>query len=345
MSLLAHIVVSQKLPPEPTATRSLAYILRSSPELAASLTDLVLPEAGFELGRVVSERKIGDVIPDLALFDSDGRPRIFIENKFWAGLTDAQPVQYLAALPDDLPTGLVFIVPMQRILNVWNELKWRSRDPAFDLGFEPPVDVTTRLQLGTRTLCVTSWRDVLGLLEQGNLNEGLRSGVLQLGGLAKFSQLDEFSPLRSQELTDVSIPKRMIDFCGLVKPVVARLEYRGVAHTRGLRPQADWNDTGRYFESLETFGLWLGVALVPWRNKGVGPLWLRVSPGDYSNLGEHYRRLDEIFEDVEAGNDATYLPIRLQTGVERDEVIRDAADQIQRIAEKFREITGATPRG
>lgn len=157
MSLLAHIVTQMpSLAPEPTATQSLAYILRASPELAASLADLVLPDVGFELGRVESERKFEAVRPDLTIFDSSGRPRIFIENKFLAGLTDGQPIQYLAALPDDLPSGLLFIVPMQRIPNVWNELKWRSRHPAFDLGDEPSFDGTTRLQLGILRLAARS---------------------------------------------------------------------------------------------------------------------------------------------------------------------------------------------
>ena len=286
MSLLAHIVGSEELKPEPTATRSLAYILRSSPELAASLTELVLPDVDIELGRVESERKLGGgSIPDLTIFDSSDRPRIFIENKFWADLTNPQPVQYLAALPADLPSGLVFIVPAQRIPSVWVELKRRIRDPAFDSGKEPSSDSTTRLKLGTTTLCVTSWRDVLDLLKQVKLKDDRRSDVLQLDGLAKFGELDGFPPLRGQELSDVSIPKRMIDFCGLVPDIVAKLEYRDIAQTKGCNPQADWNDTGRYFKVLEQFDFWLGVTLLPWRNTGITPLWLRIYPSSNPSLG------------------------------------------------------------
>ena len=341
MSLLAHIVGAEELKPEPTATRSLAYILRSSPELVASLAELVLPDVDFELGRVESERKLGGgSIPDLTIFDSSDRRRIFIENKFWAGLTNPQPVQYLAALPADPPSGLVFIVPAQRIPDVWVELKRRIRDPSFDSGQEPSSDSTTRIQLGTRTLCVTSWQDVMGLLKQVKLKDDLRSDVLQLGGLAKFGELDGFPPLRGQELSGVSVPKRMIDFCRLVPNIVAKLEYRDIAQTKGCNPQADWYDTGRYFNVLERFQFWLGVTLLPWRNRGITPLWLRIYPGDNPNLGKHYCRLDEYFEDVEVGADRTYIPIRLRAGVERDEVIQHAADQIQCIAEELRKKTG-----
>ena len=343
MSLLAYIV-SQNLAPEPTATQSLGYILGASTKLATSLTDLVWPDAGFNLGHVASEQSFGDARPDLTIFDSDGQHRIFVENKFWAGLTDAQPVQYLAALPDDLPTGLVFIVPEQRIPTVWAELKRRSHS-AYEVGGESSSDSVTRLQLGTRTLCITSWWHALRLLEQTSPSEGVRRDVLQLGGLAKFGELVGFPPLRGEELSDVGIASRMINYGDLVEPIVAELKSRRFARKTRLLPQADWYDTGRYFAVFKKTGLWLGVALVPWRKTGISPLWLRVHPPrskthDYSNLGEHYYRLEEHFEEVQTGKNAKYLPIRLRTGVERDEVIRDAADQVQRLSERLREMTG-----
>lgn len=69
MTLLADMVGIEDLKPQPTATRSLAYILRSSPELVASLPELVLPDVEFELGRVEIELKLrGGSIPDLAIF-------------------------------------------------------------------------------------------------------------------------------------------------------------------------------------------------------------------------------------------------------------------------------------
>ena len=343
MSPFAHLI-SQNLKSEPAATQALAYILRSSSDLASILTDLLWPDVGFKLGHIESERKFGEIRPDLTIFDSDGRPRIFVENKFWAGLTDAQPVQYLAALPDDVPSGLVFVVPNQRIPAVWNELKRRSHG-TYEFGSESSSDSVTRLQLGTRTLCATSWRHVLDSLERAAPGDDQRRDVLQLRELAKFGESDGFPPLRGDEVSDVSIPRRTINYFNLVRPIVSELQSRGFARTSGLRPQADWYDTGRYFSALEKFGLWLGVAFKPWRQTGISPLWLRLHPPrseshDYSQLGEHYYRLEEHFEDVQSNNNAKYLPLRLRTGVERDDVIRDAADQVQDIVNKFFEITG-----
>ena len=344
MSLVGHIV-TQNLPPEPAATQSLAYVLRSAPELAGCLTDLLGPSVGSKLRRVESELRFGDAQPDLTIFDSEGRHRIFVENKFWAGLTDAQPVQYLRALPDDLPSGLVFILPEQRIPTVWKELKRRS-DGAYEFGNESSSDRVIRLQMGTRTMCATSWRYFLRLLEQASPSDALRSDVLQLAGLARFGESHGFPPLRGEELSDVGIPRRMINYCNLVEDIVKELRSRRVAQIGRLQPTHSWSDTGRYFSAFNKFGLWLGVALMPWQDTGISPMWLRVhSPSkksDYSNLGERYFRLEEFFEDLQSGKGVTYLPIRLQRGVERDKLIRDAADQVQRIAEKLREIKRST---
>ena len=80
----------------------------------------------FEPGSVESERAFGDGQPDLTIYDSAGQHRLFVENKFWAGLTDAQPVTYLSHLPQDNdPSALVFLVPEERVRSVWAELRRR----------------------------------------------------------------------------------------------------------------------------------------------------------------------------------------------------------------------------
>ena len=46
--------------------------------------------------------------PDLAGFDRNGRERVLVEAKFWAGLTDNQPIAYLERLPANRPGALLF---------------------------------------------------------------------------------------------------------------------------------------------------------------------------------------------------------------------------------------------
>ena len=128
MSVLAHVVLGGTLQNEPAATQALAYILRSSPDIARAFVGM-LQEANIEFdpGRIEAEQEHEEARPDLRIHDGDGRVRVFVENKFWAGLTDAQPVSYLEDLPEDLPSALMFIVPEQRVPTVWSELKERCR--------------------------------------------------------------------------------------------------------------------------------------------------------------------------------------------------------------------------
>ena len=112
MSVLAHVVLNGSMQGEPAATQAIAHILNSSPDIARAFVGM-LRRAGadFEPGHIKAELGHEDNRPDLTVHDRHGRVRAFVENKFWAGLTDAQPVSYLADLPDDPPAALLFIVP------------------------------------------------------------------------------------------------------------------------------------------------------------------------------------------------------------------------------------------
>ena len=48
---------------------------------------------------------------------------MLIEAKFWAGLTDNQPIAYLERLPSNTPSALLFIAPTARLEILWNELR------------------------------------------------------------------------------------------------------------------------------------------------------------------------------------------------------------------------------
>ena len=101
MSVLAHIVLSGSLPSEPAATQALAHILKASPDVARAFLG-ILRQAGieFEYGYIQAEAAHEKSRPDLTVHDLDGLVRVFVENKFWAGLTEAQPASYLENLPD-----------------------------------------------------------------------------------------------------------------------------------------------------------------------------------------------------------------------------------------------------
>lgn len=45
--------------------------------------------------------------------------RLLVELKFWAGLTDNQPVAYLKKLPTDCHSALLEVAPARRIESLW----------------------------------------------------------------------------------------------------------------------------------------------------------------------------------------------------------------------------------
>ena len=64
---------------------------------------------------------------DLVGFDEHGDESALIEVKFWAGLTDNQPVTYLERLrTDDKPAVLLFVAPRARLETLWPEVLRRA---------------------------------------------------------------------------------------------------------------------------------------------------------------------------------------------------------------------------
>ena len=334
MSLLAHIVGND----EPTATKALAYILRSSPDIAQALADGVLGLPDFTPGRIVSESKHNRTRPDITIDDEDGVARAFIENKFWAGLTDQQPVDYLKALPKDRPATLLFVVPEQRIPTVWSELKKRCYDTGLDLTDES----SRHVRIGFRSMSVTSWKHILDLLRNAAVAGGhsaIERDILQLRGLTDRVDLDAFLPLRPEEITDVGMAQRLINYSNLVESIANRLVENGIADrrhgiddSRRLQTGHGWYTAGRYLRVHRRFGLWLGVELEVWRDSGITPLWWRIENTDFHGVGPMWSQIEMLFADVQVYEGYKYIPIYLETGVEEDGVINHAVVQMQEIA-------------
>lgn len=322
---------------EPAATQALAYLLRSSPDIAQAFIDFVdrTGIASFTPGRIAAEEQHGGVRPDLTISAADGALRIFVENKFWAGLMDGQPVAYLKALPDEASSLVVFIVPHQRMYGLWDELKERCRQSGVDIGNESKEDAIYWASAGRRNLAITSWKQVLETLEQAADFRGhadLRADIVQLRGLTDQMDADKFLPLREGEVTDGNLVRRMINYTGLIDEIVGRLKTDRVADTKGLRTGCGYTYAGRYLNLHEKFELWLGVNQEVWRDRGITPLWIQ---GKFSDVEGGIGRVEKLFDDAHQKDDWLCIPIRLTAGVERDRVIDDAVQQVRSIAERL----------
>jgi hypothetical protein len=122
-SLLSHVAF--RFPSqENLATESLVYIVGQSPVAKRALLDFIHHHLGLKLPETVvfrsQESGSDGSIPDIIGITSDGKLAVIIEMKFWAGLTDNQPVSYLKQLPLGEPAVFVLVGPPQRLSNHWD---------------------------------------------------------------------------------------------------------------------------------------------------------------------------------------------------------------------------------
>ena len=333
MSVLAHVVDRGALAAEPAATQALAYILNSNPDIAKAFVG-ILGEAGieFEPARIEAEQEHGEARPDLTIEDSNGHGRIFVENKFWAGLTPAQPVAYLQEMRQEPPSALLFIVPEQRMASVWNELEVRCDKAGLEWTDAPGGSAMTWARVGGKAMLIASWRYVLDkLLEAARArgHDDLRRDILQLQALTDRMDTEAFLPLRNDEVTDQETVRRLMNYIGLINGIVGKLVDNDLADVKGFMPAATFDYIRRYFRMHDKFELSLAIVFKVWRDHGISPLWLFPQ----TNTVNAFEMIRGSFTDMRTPNETLGIPIRLKIGVERESVIEDAAMQIEQIAD------------
>ncbi len=212
----------------------------------------------FEPGHIEAERQVDDSRPDLTIHDSDGRVRVFVENKFWAALTDAQPVTYLKSLPENPLSALVFVVSEQRVHTVWREL--RERCGQAELEWEGTFDSVFQkgAYVNRNTLMIVSWKVVLERLLDGARSSGndtAKDDILKLQGLTGRMDVKALLPLREDELTNQETALRLVNYIDLIETIRGELKDQGVADKSNAFHQR--YNTGGYLLLRGEFRAWL----------------------------------------------------------------------------------------
>ena len=174
-----------------------------------------------------------------------------IEAKFWAGLTDNQPVAYLERLlKRDRPSALLFVTPAARSETLWAELIRLVAESSIELGADTSEpNLWSAAVGGERRLVLTSWRYLLDRMasEAGAAGDSRTEiDIRQLVGLTQRMDEDAFLPIRSEELGP-EIPRRIRDLRRLVRGVIERGRKTGWVSTsdsRGRTLQASGNTQG-----------------------------------------------------------------------------------------------------
>jgi hypothetical protein len=251
-TLVGHLAAKFAAHEENWGTEALGYILRHSQHAREAVRDLlkqlgiVVPESILYRNQVAGEDKAQ---PDLVGLDDGGDQRLVIEAKFWAALTEHQPVTYLGRLPKD-GGALVFVVPAARLTLVWAELLRRCADNGITMIEEARSlkDTVVARSPDGRMLAIVSWRALLEPLTlrlEASEDRAAREDVAQLRGLCDRMDAVAFLPVTSEELT-TPVYRRVIEFGQIIDEVTSRLTSQGVATTKGLRSASANGYYGRY---------------------------------------------------------------------------------------------------
>jgi hypothetical protein len=325
-TVLSHLAGKFTIQTENLATEALAFILRRPVARAAIRT--LAEQFGCPCpDDLTFETQLSNeegARPDIIGKSPDGSVRLLIEAKFWAGLTEAQPVSYLEkSLPSEGGI-LLFVAPEKRLSTLWAELTRR-------VGMQTAPSANHCIRVGPNILALTSWKILLEkLIAQVDLAGDLKcvADLRQLAGLCDRMDAEAFLPLTSEEMTSM-LGQRVVQFCELANELTNLLVFRGLGDVKGLRATGGHGWYGRYLR-LKGYAAVLHFSAWNWSKWGKSPLWLGIKGEDWKRSAKIrdvlVRSSIDFGEDDE--HEYCFIPIRLTTGVEREKVIADALDQL-----------------
>jgi len=344
-SLFGHLASRFTSSPENLATESLLYVLQRSPTARNAFLHY-LEQTGcepFPEGlRLVSQNSDEDqAIPDLAGLDADNHPRFLCEVKFWAGLTENQPITYLKRLIKASGSLLVVLAPSKRFPTLWPELVRRTKDANFKVE---PLQVSRELETvrvnEKYTLALASWRSVLGVLARALETEGdvkTLSDLMQLQGLCDRMDSDAFRPLRSEELT-ADTGQRIRQYCDLVDESAAKLGAAGIVKLEGLRASGSRGWYGRYV-FMHEYGCLLQFNANFLAKYGQSPLWFSIQGTEEKHWGyspEAREKLSQLEMEepprLFVEGDLVLVPILLPYGIEKADVVDAICGQVTELS-------------
>ena len=249
-SLLSYIAVRRGVGLEDVATDALSFILNRSASARAAMSDLLADESGpLPITKAEPQAFLlsSGAYPDMKLYDTADELLAYIEAKFWAELTQNQPVTYWEALPTDRRTVLLFLVPQYRVDDdyMWDALVDRLRNAGHELG--PKVRdknvISAASKEDQRCLMLTSWKHLLQKLADRVEQDGDEQAVFEIAELKELARV-------ATEGNSGDDPNA--EYKWLFKDVVERLVESGWGETRNYVDGTGYGYYARYF--------WLGGA-------------------------------------------------------------------------------------
>lgn len=345
--LLGHVVSLLTSQRENAATEALAFILGSRTARDALSTALAgAYGAPVAIDRVATQEAVGEESrPDLVAYDADGRGRCFIEAKLWAGLTDAQPTEYIRRLQEQDGQVLLFVVPKTRVEPILAELRGRALAKRVMLSEWEQKGTFRLARCGDRqAVLVTSWQALLGALRLAcsqTRDEDALADLAQLEGLIEQFVTEGFVPLSPSELSDLEAPRRIVSLINVVERGTQAALAAGILSNRDAQSKLLKETSGRYsggrYVAFPQAVCWMGVDMETWLQLQVSPAWVFFY-GTQCAVAAVRTALREWGRSSSTGlfsykNADIAVPLLIRPGADEDAVVADLVRQIRAIAD------------
>ena len=298
-TVLAHLAsrLTEKKT-EDIAVEALAHILSESKSARAAIQSVLRDggSQGISISRFRTQMtgESGER-PDLSGFDEIERECLLIEAKFWAGLTSAQPVEYLKRLSDQKRSSVIFVAPETRLTSLWNELKNKiAEDGKMRLGTEKQgAGVHSIIAGNRRRMILVSWRVLLDRMwnEATAKNDSKAADdIRQLQGLCEQQDDEALFPIKAGQ-TGPEFPRFVLSVYQLIGDVSEQAFGTSWASRRDLKA----GNSGGYFQNMWIYRtqIWFGVQFHLWAHYRDTPLWLGFYDGG-KKWQEILRRLEGL---------------------------------------------------
>ena len=338
---------------ENIATEALAFILRYHKAAQDGMLKLLrgidpkMPPIWFRTQQAKDESR-----PDMRGCDADDNTRVYVENKFRAGLTENQPVSYLRKLGAcTQPTILLVVGPEDRKDWLWQALNERLAGEKISAtnGTVAGIFRFATTSIGP-ILALTSWESLIDALEiEVADDKSARIDLLQLQSLCAAAESDDFKPISLEAISDQRTPAFILQLSDIIEGAVKKtdesilsiknpLEKDPKKPTKGrLVPTHTWERVGRYvcFPCASAVGAWFGTEFTLWKKQGCTPLWLVFEDNDWQRGAEVWNVLESwasrnsipaVWRDNECA-----FGIELQTGEDEEVVIASVSKQLEEI--------------
>ena len=224
MSLLAKFFNQIKSSQEDIASDGLKHILQNSVYAKNYLQTLIFAKTNIQLPELnytnqISKNELGRT--DISGLDINSEENLIIEAKFWASLTENQPISYLKRI--NANCVLLFVCPTLRKNSLFIELKRKLNEE--NISFVPD-DLTLKLVLENgKQILVQSWNEILEPIKEilkENNQQRLVSDIDQIIGFCEVIDSNSFIPLSENDLSP-EIGRKISSYYFLVDEVINEL--------------------------------------------------------------------------------------------------------------------------